>query len=179
MKYKVGDVVKVRSDLSIDKLYNGFSVTADMLKFKGKFVHIVEIFEDSYHIFENNDNRRFFWVDEMFEPFNEEDVKKHFEEYIKGFKDYDIKFELKKKEPILDEKEKKYLSNFIRPFRDRVKYIEKIDCRTDNNTSFINICMLHINKQENEIIYLPFFKTNTMYKGMEKDKKYTLEELGI
>lgn len=174
MKYKVGDVVKVRSDLNTIKIKG---VIFDMLKFRGKIVHIEKAFEKDYFIYE--DPKKWYWTDRMFEPFTKEDVKKHFEEYVKGFKDYDIKFEVKKKEPILDEKEKKYLSNFIRPFRDRVKYIEKIDCSTDKYTSFINICMLHINKQENEIIYLPFFRTNTMYKGMEKDKEYTLEELGI
>lgn len=176
MKYKVGDVVKVRSDLSIDKLYNGFSVTADMLKFKGKFVHIVEIFEDSYHIFENNDNRRFFWVDEMFEPFNEEDVKKHFEEYIKGFKDYDIKFEVKKKEPILDEEEKKYLSAVIRPFRDRVIHIAKY---YEKDYQYISINVSPIGTFYTDLILLPRFETNTMYKGMIPHKEYTLEELGI
>lgn len=177
MKYKVGDVVKVRSDLSADKLYNGFSVTTDMLKFKGKFVHIVEIFEDSYHIFEDNDNRRFFWNDEMLEPLTEEDVKKHFEEYVKDFKDYDIKVEIKKKEPILDEKEKKYLSAVIKPFRDRAEYISKAD--SIDNTSYIIIIIKSIDKDRNESICLPYFETNKMYKGMEDQRKYTLEELGI
>lgn len=172
MKYKVGDVVKVRSDLNTIK-----GAIAEMLKFKGKIVHIQEALKEYYFIYE--DSEKWYWTDKMLEPLTEEEVKKHFKEYVKGFNGYDIKFEVKKKEPILDEEEKKYLSAVIKPFRDRVKYIEKIDCRTDNNTSFINICMLHINKQENEIIYLPFFKTNTMYKGMEEDKEYTLEELGI
>lgn len=79
------------------------------------------------------------------------------------------------KPEILDEVEKKYLSNVIRPFRDRVKTISKfvysggnasIDISIDdNNTGWL-------------IELLPFPK-NEMYKGMEDNKKYTIEELGL
>ena len=61
MKYKVGDVVKVRSDLICDTDYNGIGVVSRMLEFRGKIVNIAETFEDSYHIF--GDNRRYFWND--------------------------------------------------------------------------------------------------------------------
>ena len=48
-------------------------------------------------------------------------------------------------------------------------------------------CLIEIRKVEstlvmksNEIISLPFFKKSSgMYKGMELNKKYTLEELGL
>ncbi len=175
MKYKVGDVVKVRSDLDINKRYKLFYVTADMLKFKGKLVRIARVLNDCYNIYE--DLKRWSWSDEMFEPFTEEDVKKHFEEYAKSFKDYDIKFEVKKKESILDEEEKKYLSAIIRPFRDRVEYILKGD-RGDNR-SYIIIVIKSIDKDRKESICSPYFETNKMYKGMEEGKEYTLEELGI
>lgn len=176
MKYKVGDVVKVRSDLDVNKRYKRFYVTINMIEFKGKLVRIARVLNDCYNIYE--DLKRWSWSDEMFEPFTEEDVKKHFEEYSKSFKDYDIKVEIKKKEPILDEEEKKYLSDVIRPFRDRVKYILRND-REDNTTSFIVVVIECIDKQNYEHICLPLFKTNTMYKGMEEGKEYTLEELGI
>ena len=171
MKYKVGDVVKVRSDLNTIK-----GAIAEMLKFKGKIVHIQEALEKDYFIYE--DPEKWSWNDEMLEPLTEEDVKKHFEKYAKSFKDYDIKFEVKKKEPILDEEEKKYLSAVIRPFRDRVKYITK--CVYTDNTSYISISTKSIKKNIIlEGINLPFFETNIMYKGMKSDKQYTLEELGI
>lgn len=32
---------------------------------------------------------------------------------------------------------------------------------------------------ENEYISLPFFKINTMYKGMQTNRRYTLKELGL
>ena len=77
---------------------------------------------------------------------------------------------LEEKEEILDEEEKEYLRAVIRPFRDRVKYIMK---NTYYEKEFIDI---GVNKER---IGLPCFKGNTMYKGMEKHKEYTLEELGL
>ena len=175
MKYKVGDIVKVRSDLDVNKRYKRFHVTINMIGFKGKLVRIARVFNNYYNIYE--DLNEWSWNDEMFEPLTEEDVKKHFEKYAKSFKDYDIKFEVKKKEPILDEEEKKYLSAVIRPFRDRVEYILKSDCI--DKTSYIAIVIKYIDKNINETIRLPYFETNKMYKGMEDQKHYTLEELEI
>ena len=78
---------------------------------------------------------------------------------------------------ILDEKEKEYLSAVIKPFRDKVisiaNYYEE---SIDNN--FIEIEVKNY-CNENQYVSLPFFKKGTMYKGMEENKKYTLEELGL
>ena len=74
------------------------------------------------------------------------------------------------KPEILDEVEKRYLRGVIRPFRDKVTYIEKAnvyDC------SFIRIAT------NEEDIVLPHFKADAMYKGMKTNKAYTLEELGL
>lgn len=75
------------------------------------------------------------------------------------------------KEEILDEAEKRYLKAVIRPFRDKVIYI----CKTDNSNGkeYINVDLDH------DALLLPDFKSNTMYKGMKLEKKYTLEELGL
>lgn len=72
------------------------------------------------------------------------------------------------KPEILNEVEKRYLRGVIRPFE--VKYIEKGATRY---AEFIYI------KLKKEHISLPDFEPNTMYKGMEINKKYTLEELGL
>ena len=72
---------------------------------------------------------------------------------------------------ILDDKEREYLSNVIKPFRDKVEYIIKFDLLPE---VYISICLT-----EHESTYLPCFKRGTMYKGMEIEKKYTLEELGL
>lgn len=80
--------------------------------------------------------------------------------------------------PILDEKEKEYLTNVIKPFRDKVisianYYEESID------KNFIEIEVKQDYCNENQYVSLPYFKKGTMYKGMEEYKKYTLEELGL
>ena len=92
-------------------------------------------------------------------------VKKH-------FGDRNVKLTLEYQEPILDEAEKRYLSDVIRPFRDRVQYIAKR--QNDNYKEEYIIIMIN-----RDLIFLPNFKENTMYKDMELDKKYTLEELGL
>ena len=76
---------------------------------------------------------------------------------------------------ILEKEKKRYLKGVIRPFRDKVKFIEKVTkSYNDNRESFINI---DIDNDEN--IMLPYFDTYTMYKGMELGEKYTLKELGL
>lgn len=80
---------------------------------------------------------------------------------------------------VLDEKEKEYLSAVIKPFKKRVIRIEKIK-RLYGNSEFINIVLyssISCNKEES--IQLPYFKKGKMYKGMKRDKKYTLKELGL
>lgn len=73
--------------------------------------------------------------------------------------------------PILTDKEKKYLSLVIEPFRDDVEYISK--CR-DNFRAFIVIKLYF----EPPVI-LPYFDEEIRYKGMEMEKRYTIEELGL
>lgn len=75
---------------------------------------------------------------------------------------------------ILEEKEKEYLSAVIRPFRDSVVAI--IKCKYDDYYEFIQI---EVNQERYEYVNLPNFKKDIMYKGMEIDKGYTLEELGL
>ena len=74
--------------------------------------------------------------------------------------------------PILDEKEKEYLSYVIKPLRNIIKSIAK-----------------HYYKEEEYVYFycsgignsfgLPYFPKGTMYKGMKLDREYTLEELGL
>ncbi len=79
-------------------------------------------------------------------------------------------------EDILDTKEKEYLSNVIRPFRDRVEYIKKNTLLNGKKEAII------INYTDNcypNEIYFPSFEKGTMYKNMELNKEYTPDELGI
>lgn len=85
-----------------------------------------------------------------------------------------VKYETvyERKEEILDEAEKRYLRDVIRPFKNRVEYIEKEWCF--GNREYIIIAI----KDSEELIF-PAFKENTKYKNMELEKEYTLEELGL
>lgn len=71
---------------------------------------------------------------------------------------------------ILTDKEKAYLSAVIKPFREKVKYIKKIDY---GKKEYLKIYL------GNEAVPFPYFRENTIYKGMEADRDYTLEELGL
>lgn len=77
------------------------------------------------------------------------------------------------KQEILDETEKRYLRNIVRPFRDKIDYIIKNRYKTEN-LEYIIIAI-----KEDQDLEFPYFKEGTMYKGMKLNKGYSLEELGI
>lgn len=71
---------------------------------------------------------------------------------------------------MLTEEEKAYITEVIKPFRDKVTGILK----GDNGSEFIRIFV------ENDGAFrLPYFKKGSMYKNMKTNKKYKLEELGL
>ena len=76
-------------------------------------------------------------------------------------------------ESILDDAEKGYLRAVIKPWRDKVTCIELLEY--DERQEYIRIKI----KNELAAVCLPNFKKGTMYKGMEKDKEYTLEDLDL
>lgn len=83
---------------------------------------------------------------------------------------------------ILDEKEKQYLQNVIKPFRDRVKSIAK-----QNYTNGYDYISISVSYPINDCfdcfgtdsLFLPVFKSGTMYNNMKVGKNYTLKELGL
>lgn len=82
------------------------------------------------------------------------------------------------KEEPLDEVEKKYLTNILRPF---VKnYDITITKETDNylEKEYL-IIKLYVKGACTDAIELPYFKPNTMYKGMTSHRVYTLKALGL
>ena len=79
------------------------------------------------------------------------------------------------KPEILDEEEKRYLRGVIRPFRDKTIFIKKFVFSTGK-------AKITIKTDDNGDIWyigLPLFQKDKMYKNMEDDKEYTLEELGL
>lgn len=71
---------------------------------------------------------------------------------------------------ILDDAEKRYLRGVIKPFKSEVKSICKLSYVSEQ---------IVIQMQSGIEIKLPCFKKGTMYQGMEADKLYSLEELGL
>lgn len=109
-------------------------------------------------------NYSFDSIDEQLKYFNDDVSIVKVERPVK----YKTLFE--RKEEMLEETEKRYLSNVIKPFRDKVEAIEK--CLYSRE--FIKIYI-----KEDEPTILPYFEKGTMYKGMKENKKYTLKELGL
>ena len=68
MKYKVGDKVKVRSDLKAYEIYGSNMLTKSMEKFAGKTVTISGVGITSYEI---EEMKVAYWTDEMLEPVEE------------------------------------------------------------------------------------------------------------
>lgn len=79
--------------------------------------------------------------------------------------------------------EKEYLSNLIKPFKESVKYIAKVETEGRER---IQLCYKdYLDKSDSDFmrnhtfVGLPTFKAGTMYCGMELDRQYTVEELGL
>lgn len=152
---KVGDLVKLRDDLIDEKEYDGYYFNENM-RFKG-FKQVEETLCDNKVIAIYNNNRTYYYAKQMLA-----EVKRPIQ--------YETIY--KREEPILDDKEKEYLGNVIRPFRNEVIYIvKKIYNHREKEYIAINL--------KNDTIFLPNFKENTMYKNMKINKEYTLEELGL
>lgn len=79
--------------------------------------------------------------------------------------------------PILDNIEKRYLENVLRPFKSRVMFIAKTE-EFGYEHIYIRVA-LPIHKHGNTTCNFPYFDKGTMYKGMELYKLYSLEELGL
>ena len=63
MKYKIGDRVKVRSDLKSGKKYKGYYFNKEMANLIGEIVTIKCVYWDRYLIQEDEND----WIDDYFE----------------------------------------------------------------------------------------------------------------
>lgn len=163
MEFRVGDKVKIISKKNGDQ-YTTYGVektfTKSDLKDGDKCTlkngQVIFVDKTSSYGFDN--------IDAQLKYFNDNVSIVKVERPVK----YETLFE--REEEILDETEKRYLSNVIKPFRDKVKAIEKVSYARE----FIKIYI-----KEDELTILPYFEKGTMYKGMKENKKYTLKELGL
>ncbi len=86
------------------------------------------------------------------------------------------------KEPVLDDVEREYLKAVCKPFRNRTHLITKrevVPCPISMQKERIVIQLGREGYIETFIKLPPFDMESGMYKGMELNKRYTLEELGI
>lgn len=171
--YKVGDKV-----LLVNKRPDKWNEGGKMDKYLGKVVTISDIrlnfYKDKYfEITENNpekdgwDKKWFFYPKDIVKKVSDTFFKKlpnDFTGTINVVNGYIHKPQ------ILDEEEKRYLEGVVRPFRNKVKGVIK---NSHCTREFIEI------RLESEYTCLPYFKANTMYKGMEINKRYNLKELGL
>ena len=164
MEFRVGDKVKIISKKNGDQ-YTTYGVEKTFTKSdledgdKCTLKNGQVIFVDKTSIYGFNS------IDAQLKYFRNDDVSiVKVERPVK----YETLFE--REEEILDETEKRYLSNVIKPFRDKVKAIEKVSYARE----FIKIYI-----KEDELTILPYFEKGTMYKGMKENKEYTLKELGL
>lgn len=65
MKYKVGNKVKVRENLEVDKKYGTEEFVEEMEEYRGKIVTIDTVNKDDYYIEE--DKQTWSWTEEMLE----------------------------------------------------------------------------------------------------------------
>lgn len=80
---------------------------------------------------------------------------------------------------ILDKTEKEYLSNVIKPFKNKVSYIVKDKIIVGpRNAVCIQICVKSYISMD-EYISLPTFISESMYNNMQLGYRYSLKELGL
>lgn len=106
-----------------------------------------------------------------------EAIRKHKDIFNDKFLDQKVEIEVP---DILDEKEKEYLGNVIKPFRDRVISVVKFETITGDA---FYICIFIKSNVSNALsfdtIELPVFAKDTMYKNMVINTDYKLGELGL
>lgn len=174
-KFKVGDKVRIKSIEEIRRIDKGLYGIheEDLNKMQGKVYTIESI--------ECNGNTCRLLEDIISYIFKFDYLEKVDTFYKTLPNDYSGKLTIEKgqviekedKKEILDEVEKEYLRAVIKPFREKINHISKY-AECDNNFEFI-----YIGLKSGDTMAFPNFKKDTMYKGMEPNKDYTLEELGL
>lgn len=78
-----------------------------------------------------------------------------------------------KNKEILTKKEKQYLRKFIKPFKNKIEWIEKVRIY-EPDKEYIQILL-----NTDEEINLPCFQNEEKYKNMKLNKRYEIKELGL
>lgn len=82
--------------------------------------------------------------------------------------------------PILNDVERRYLENVLKPFKDRILFAKKTTIYdTDSSYEYVYFKVVTPDNEDYNYLILPYFIKGTMYKEMKIDKDYSLEELGL
>lgn len=76
---------------------------------------------------------------------------------------------------ILDDAKRRYLRAVIRPFRNRVEYIVKSSSWCNRDCCYVKVGFRDLSDD----MKFPLLREDDMYKDMELDRNYSLEELGL
>ena len=93
---------------------------------------------------------------------------------IYSFEEVDFSVKETNKNFLLDCIDRKYFNIFLAPFRDNIQYIAKLPCLSFSH-EYIKI--RYVKNFIHDDVDLPEFKAGTMFKKLELDKQYTLEDL--
>lgn len=171
MKLKVGDKVKLKNIRG--RWWNSDGM---MDKYIGKIVTVSGIHRDSignWFTIKEDDGRGFPRWEFKLEDIEYVVKQKHFKSLPNNYTGtIEVENGFIQEKEILDEAEKRYLKAVVRPFKNRISHISKVE--RYGGTSYISIEL-----DNYEVISLPYFEKEAMYNGMEEDKKYTLKELGL
>lgn len=91
-----------------------------------------------------------------------------------SFEEVDFSVKKTNKEFLFDCIDRKYFNNFLRPFRDEIQYICKKQILDSEYIKINYFYDTHVS-----YIYLPEFKAGTMFKKLELDKEYGLNDLDL
>ena len=79
---------------------------------------------------------------------------------------------------VLDNAEREYLKTVLKPFHENVAYVEKVHYYPMNGDTSSSLAFLFIKLHDGKLEF-PNFDSRKMYLGMELNKKYKMDELGI
>lgn len=80
--------------------------------------------------------------------------------------------------PILSDAEREYLKMVLKPFHENVAYVEKVHYYPMTVDASSSLAFLFIKLHDGKLEF-PNFDSRKMYLGMELNKKYKMDELGI
>lgn len=98
---------------------------------------------------------------------------KNYKLYVEARMGREVRYYVIDDTEVLDKKEKEYLSFVFKPFAKRILSVTKVQ---NSNNGYQKLVVAFYDKTK---MIMPRFEYNTMYRGMELNVTYTIEELGL